>query len=170
MARRVHVDLVSEYQFLKKRVKKLVQKAKDSGSIQKTRIIKKIANIIKRMSLIEEDCKSMKLPHPDSFSDKREPSLDQMKDTIFGGPQIRSVVSPDGRLYGKHKPRSIESMVPTKILTKLKPDGTLYDKSGIYKDTEGQIQKMVIRSNPDGSLFETPMLKGSVLPRRTEDN
>mgnify|MGYP000874285725 CR=1 FL=1 len=170
MARRVHGDLVSEYQFLKKKVKKMILKAQDLGPLQKPRVIKKIANIIKRMSIIEDDCKAMDLPHPDAFDNKDEPSLSQMKDMIFGGPKIRSVISPDGRLYGRDKPQNIDSQVSDKILVKLKPDGTLYDKNGAFKDTEGQIQKMVSRSNPDGSLFETPALEGSILPRRAGDN
>lgn len=197
MAKRVHGDLIVEYQFLKKKVKKMVLKAEGSGPVQQKRLTKKIANIMRQMLIIESDCKAMDLPHPDSFDpDYEEPSLAQMQEMNFSGPQTRSVVGPDGCLYGKEKVTDLDSQVTDKIraklnpdgclsgkdmvcvdsqvadklLVKLNPDGTLYDKNGILKNTEGQIQKMIAKSNPDGSLFETPALEGSILPRRAEDN
>lgn len=198
MAKHVHRDIIVEYQFLKKKVKKLILKAQNLGSIQQKRWIKKIANLLRQMNTIEKDCKAMELPHPDSF-DNEEPTLVQMQDMVFGGPKIRSATGPDGCLYSKGRDSNPEvdsqilektlmklgpdgclygkdttiskidsQTVSDKILVKLNPDGSLFDKNGAFKDAEGQIQKMVAKSNPDGSLFETPALEGSVLPRKSE--
>jgi hypothetical protein len=166
MSRRVHGDIITEYHFLKRKVKKMILKAEQEGPLQQSRVIKKIANLMRKLALIEEDCKSMGLPHPDAYGDAGEPSLSQMQDTVFGGPKIRSVLSPDGRLYGKEHPVKDQPGTLNKVLVKLNPDGTLYEKEALNQ-LQG-VNKLVVKSNPDGLLFETPRLEGSILPRRTE--
>jgi hypothetical protein len=139
MSRRLQGDLIAEYHFLKRKVKKMIVKAENSGPLQQPRMIKKIANLMRKLLTIEEDCKSMGLPHPDAFN-REEPSLNELTQD-FGRPEVKSV---------------------------LNPDGTLYSKNNLPQAGPDVLNKISVRSNPDGRLFETPALEGAILPRRTE--
>jgi hypothetical protein len=139
MSRRLQGDLIAEYHFLKRKVKKMIVKAENSGPLQQPRMIKKIANLMRKLLTIEEDCKSMDLPHPDAFN-QEEPSLNELTKS-FGRPEVKAVMN---------------------------PDGTLYSKNNLPQVGSGALNKITVKSNPDGRLFETPPLEGTILPRRTE--
>lgn len=139
MSKRTQGDIISEYHFLKRKIKKMITKAENSGPLQQPRMIKKIANLMRKLIVIEEDCKSMGLPHPDAF-DHEEPSLNELTKS-FGRPEVKAV---------------------------LNPDGTLYSKNNLPQAGPDVMTKMSVKSNPDGCLFETPALEGAILPRRTE--
>jgi hypothetical protein len=142
MTRRVHTDIISEYHFLKRKVRKMIVKAEQTGPLHQPRMIKRIAQMMRRLVVIEKDCKSMGMPHPDAFLDEGGPTLKQINDELFYKPQMRAAFNPDGTLYSKH---------------------SIYQHEGLQNLT-----KMMIKSNPDGQLFETPAMEGSILPRRTE--
>jgi hypothetical protein len=139
-----HGNIIAEYHFLKRKVKKLIMKAENIGPLQQPRAIKKIASLMKKLAIIVEDCKEMGIPHPDAFNEEDGPSLQQINNELFNTPTIRSTFNTDGTLYSKY---------------------ASYQQEGIKN-----LNKMMVRSNPDGQLFETPALEGSFMARRTESD
>ena len=141
MAHRIFNNIVDEYQFLKKKLKKLENKGRLSNRIPQYRIAQKMAAVYRRVQEIEKECRERGLPHPASFN-----SVDS--DYIT-------------KLLADH---------PIKLLPRsvCNPDGTLYSKDQLGLKTN-TMDKLVIKSSPDGRLFETPALEGSFVPRRSND-
>ena len=141
MAHRTFYNIIDEYQFLKKKIKKLEIKGKQSNRIPQHRIAQKMAAVYRRLKEIEKECKERGLPHPDAFNNNQSDYITKM----LADHPIKSI------------PRSVHN-----------PDGTLYSKNQFGNQTNG-LDKLVVKSTPDGRLFETPALEGSFMPRKGAD-
>ena len=144
MARKNINNVIDEYAFLQKKVKKLTIQASTESAMSYSRLVKKVKQILKRMVAIEDECKRMGWGHPEAHlqGQKQVNAEDMYK---IPGDTSKLMFAPDGRLPAS-KPITIEDL----------------------QAMENSMSPMGTPVNPDGTLFETPKLEGSFLPRKKE--
>jgi hypothetical protein len=155
MARRIHANIIEEYQFLKRRIAKYISNAKryDKAPLKQSKILVKTRKLIARMLEIEKECKWNGWPHPETFSPDYVPPNSM---SMNANQDFRLLTQPDGTL-----PKN-----PNKVFNELDSEVAGTFTMDMLKQ---QAQKMPPMMDPSGELFIPPALDGFVIKGDTEE-